>query len=197
MLKDSADLRRVGSGLLLIIAPLPDVVATALPSVAYGEGGAVTQTASVLYQAGDLLTALAIIGLLHTMGSAGVFWRVAGWLTAAANVVASVLPLVADTGLYKAPGESRLPLDYAFVLSMFLAGTGLLLVLIGVWRAGFGHGALPLLIVAGWVLPIAVPLLIVTSPAAPLWLPPMLTALALAWLGVKILRTSREKWDSY
>ncbi|MER5627299.1 hypothetical protein ABT061_40380 [Streptosporangium sp. NPDC002544] len=193
MMKNTADLRRVGSGLLLIIAPLPDVVATALPSVAYGEGRAVTQTASLLYQAGDLLTALAIIGLLHTMSSAGVFWRVAGWLTAAANIVASTLPLVADTELYKAPGA----LDYVFVLSMFLAGTGLLLVLIGAWRAGFGHGALPLLIVAGWVLPIAIPLLIITSPAAPQWLPPMLTAFALAWLGVKILRTSREKWDSY
>ncbi|GGS64076.1 hypothetical protein GCM10010156_23930 [Planobispora rosea] len=215
MFKDSADFRRVASGVLLIVAPLLQAVAVILDpgtwgdereAVSFGDNPVLAQVQSVMYHWAYLLMALAALGLLHVMRRrATVFGHIAGPLVILGYINASGL-LMADPvewwlGRHYAPEEATRIMDemvnlpgvvFGFQMPwIFFAIFGTPVLAVGVWRAGFAHWWVPLVLAIGYGTSMAVPY----GPATVvLWGIPVI---ALGRLGVKMLRMSREEWISY
>ncbi|MEV4379868.1 hypothetical protein [Streptosporangium sp. NPDC049644] len=215
MFKDSADFRRVTSGLLLIVAPLLQAVAVILDpgtwgdereAVSFAENPALAQVQSVMYHWAYLLMALAVFGLLHVMRRrAVVFGHIVGSLTILGYISLSGLlmtdPVEWWLGQRNTPEQAQRILEemlnlpgvvFGFQMPwLFFAIFGLPVLLIGVWRAGFAHWWVPLVAGVGYLASMVVPYGPVTVP---MWAAP---AVALGWLGVKMIRMSREEWISY
>ncbi|WP_433254929.1 hypothetical protein ACQPYK_13720 [Streptosporangium sp. CA-135522] len=215
MFKDSADFRRVASGTLLIVAPLLQAVAVVLDpgtwgddreAVSYGANPVLAQVESVMYHWAYLLMALASIGLLHVMRRrAVVFGHIVGPLTVLGYINLSGL-LMSDPvewwlGQHNKPEEATRILDemlnlpgvvFGFQMPwLFFAIFGLPILLVGVWRAGFAHWWVPLVVGIGYGASLAIPY----GPATvAMWAVP---AVALGSLGLKMLRMSREEWISF
>ncbi|MFF5212612.1 hypothetical protein [Streptosporangium sp. NPDC000396] len=215
MFKDSADFRRVASGVLLIVAPLLQAIAVILDpgtwgddreAVSYGDNPVLAQVQSVMYHWAYLLMALVAIGLLHVMRRrATVFGHIVGPLVALGYINLSGL-LLSDPvewwlGRHNSPEEAQRIMDEMLNLPGFIFGFqmpwlffaifGMPILLIGVWRAGFAHWWVPLVVAVGYGASMVVPY----GPATvPLWVAP---AVALGWLGVKMIRMSRQEWISY
>ncbi|MGS2643557.1 hypothetical protein [Streptosporangium sp. LJ11] len=215
MFKDSADFRRVASGVLLIAAPLLQLVALLVDpgtwgdereAVSYGADPVLSQVQSVLYHWSYLLAGLSVFGLLHVMRRrAVVFGHLAGTLTILGYVNGSALlmtdPVEWWLGRHHTPAESQRILGemldlpgvvFGFQMPwLFFAIFGLPVLLIGVWRAGFAHWAVPLVA----VLSSAGSMVTEYGPVTvPFW---AATAGAVGWVGVRMLRMSREEWISY
>ncbi|GAA3420618.1 hypothetical protein [Streptosporangium vulgare] len=215
MFKDSADFRRVAAGLLLIVAPALQAVAVILDpgtwgddreAVSFGDNPALAQVQSVMYHWAYLLMALVALSLLHVMRRrAVVFGHIVGSLTVLGYINLSGL-LIADPvewwlGQRNTPEQTQRILDemlnlpgvvFGFQMPwLFFAILGMPVLLVGVWRAGFGHWWVPLVVLVGYGASLVVPYGPVTIP---MWIAP---AVALGWLGVKMLRMSREEWISY
>lgn len=215
MFKDSADFRRVASGTLLIVAPLLQAIAVVLDpgtwgddreAVSYGDNPALAQVQSAMYHWAYLLMALAALGLLHVMRRrAVVFGHIVGPLTVLGYVNLSGLLLTDPVewwlGRHHSPEESARILDemlnlpgvvFGFQLPwLFFAIFGLPILLVGVWRAGFAHWWVPLVVALGYGTSLVIPY----GPATVvMWGAP---AVALGRLGVAMLRMSREEWISY
>ena len=215
MFKDSADFRRVASGTLLIVAPLLQAVAAVVDpgtwgdereAVGYGADPALAQLQSAMYHWSYLLMALATLGLLHVMRRrAVVFGHVAGTLTVLGYVNLSGLLMIDPVewwlGQHNTPERTQQILDemlnlpgvvFGFQLPwLFLGLFGLPVLLVGVWRAGFAHWWVPLLAGVGYGASLLVPYGPVTVAA---W---SAAAVAVGWLGIRMLRMSREEWISY
>ncbi|MEU8381542.1 hypothetical protein [Streptosporangium sp. NPDC048865] len=215
MLKDSADFRRVASGVLLIAAPLLQAIAVILDpgtwgddreAVSFGDNPALAQVQSVMYHWAYLLMALVALSLLHVMRRrAVVFGHIVGPLTVIGYINLSGL-LISDPvewwlGQRNTPEQTQRILDemlnlpgvvFGFQMPwLFFAVFGLPVLLVGVWRAGFAHWWVPLVVLVGYGASLVVPYGPVTIP---MWIAP---AIALGRLGVKTLRMSREEWISY
>ncbi|MER6174124.1 hypothetical protein [Streptosporangium sp. NPDC001681] len=215
MFKDSADFRRITSGLLLIVAPLLQAIAVILDpgtwgdereAVSFAENPALAQVQSVMYHWAYLLMAVAALGLLHVMRRrAVVFGHIAGSLTVLGYISVSGLlmtdPVEWWLGQRNTPEQAQQILNemldlpgvvFGFQMPwLFFAIFGLPVLVIGVWRAGFAHWWVPLVVGIGYGGSMLVPYGPVTVP---LWVAP---AVALGWLGVKMIRMSREEWISY
>ncbi|MFI6454794.1 hypothetical protein ACIBF6_24910 [Streptosporangium amethystogenes] len=215
MFKDSADFRRIASGLLLIVAPLLQAIAVILDpgtwgdereAVSFAENPALAQVQSVMYHWAYLLMAVAVFGLLHVMRRrAVVFGHIAGSLTILGYISLSGLlmtdPVEWWLGQRNTPEQAQRILDemlnlpgivFGFQMPwLFFAIFGMPVLLIGVWRAGFAHWWVPLVAGVGYLASLLVPYGPVTVP---MWVAP---AVALGWLGVKMIRMSREEWISY
>ncbi|MFF3439641.1 hypothetical protein [Streptosporangium sp. NPDC002721] len=215
MFKDSADFRRIASGTLLIVAPLLQLVAVLVDpgtwgddreAVSFGDNPALAQVQSVLYHWAYLLMALVALSLLHVMRRrAVVFGHIVGPLTVLGYINLSGL-LISDPvewwlGQRNTPEQTQRILDemlnlpgivFGFQMPwLFFALFGLPILLVGVWRAGFTHWWVPLVVLIGYGASLVVPY----GPATiPLWVAP---AVALGRLGVRMLRMSREEWISY
>ncbi|GAA2851338.1 hypothetical protein GCM10010517_08930 [Streptosporangium fragile] len=196
MLKNAAGLRHVGTGVLLI--------ATALSSVAFSlvepPDPAGLGVILLSYVSG-LMLPVAILGLLHLMRRRAPVWRLAGWLAVVGTAVPLAIALVEDlmpNALGGAsPGGSPL-LENVFLVLMLFADGGLLLLLIGMWRARIVHGLVPLIFAASWVplyLGITFFLLLAIAIVQPVL--PFLWAFSLGRLGITVLRTDREAWTSH
>ena len=215
MFMDSADFRRIASGVLLIVAPLLQAIAVVLDpgtwgddreAVSFGDNPVLAQVQSVLYHWAYLLMALAALGLLHVMRRrAVVFGHIVGSLTVIGYINLSGL-LISDPvewwlGQRNTPEQTQRILDEMLNLPgvvlgfqmpwLFFAVFGLPVLLVGVWRAGFAHWWVPLVVLVGYGASLVVPYGPVTIP---MWVAP---AVALGRLGVKMLRMSREEWISY
>ncbi|WP_329092590.1 MULTISPECIES: hypothetical protein [unclassified Streptosporangium] len=215
MFKDSADFRRIASGVLLIVAPLLQAIAVILDpgtwgdereAVSFGENPALAQVQSVMYHWAYLLMALAALSLLHVMRRrAVVFGHIAGPLTILGYINLSGL-LMSDPvewwlGQRNPPEQAQRILDemldlpgvvFGFQMPwLFFAIFGMPVLLLGVWRAGFAHWWVPLVVLIGYGASMLVPYGPVTIP---MWGAP---AVALGWLGVKMIRMSREEWIAY
>ncbi|WP_436757154.1 hypothetical protein [Streptosporangium sp. V21-05] len=215
MFKDSADFRRIASGTLLVVAPLLQLVAVVIDPgtwgderemVGFGVNPALAQTQSVLYHWSYLLAALSVFGLLHVMRRrAVVFGHLAGALTVLGYVNLSALLMIDPVewwlGRHNTPAEGERILGemldlpgvvFGFQMPwLFFAIFGLPVLLIGVWRAGFVHWAVPLVAVLSSIGSMVTEYGPVTVP---FW---AATTAALGWVGVKTLRMSREEWISY
>ncbi|WP_030921317.1 hypothetical protein [Streptosporangium amethystogenes] len=215
MFKDSADFRRITSGLLLIVAPLLQAIAVILDpgtwgdereAVSFAENPALAQVQSVMYHWAYLLMAVAVFGLLHVMRRrAVVFGHIAGSLTILGYISLSGLlmtdPVEWWLGQRNTPEQAQRILDemlnlpgvvFGFQMPwLFFAIFGMPVLLVGVWRAGFAHWWVPLVAGLGYLASLLVPYGPVTIP---MWVAP---AVALGWLGVKMIRMSREEWISY
>ncbi|MFF5107986.1 hypothetical protein [Streptosporangium sp. NPDC000509] len=215
MFHDSADFRRVSSGVLLIVAPLLQAIAVIVDpgtwgddreSVSFGDNPALAQVQSVMYHWSYLLMAVAALGLLHVMRRrAVVFGHIVGPLTVIGYISLSGLLLTDPVewwlGQRNTPEQTQRILDemlnlpgvvFGFQMPwLFFALFGLPVLLIGVWRAGFAHWWVPLVVLIGYGASLVVPYGPVTIP---MWIAP---AVALGHLGVKMLRMSREEWISY
>ncbi|MEV7009422.1 hypothetical protein [Streptosporangium sp. NPDC051022] len=215
MFKESADFRRIASGTLLIVAPLLQAVAVILDpgtwgddreAVSYGDNPALAQIQSAMYHWAYLLMALAAIGLLHVMRRrAVVFGHIVGPLTALGYINLSGMlmtdPVEWWLGQRNTPEQAAKILDemlnlpgvvFGFQMPwLFFAIFGLPILLVGVWRAGFAHWWVPLVVAIGYATSLAIPYGPITVV---LWACP---AIALGSLGVKMLRMSREEWVSY
>ncbi|MBG0829237.1 hypothetical protein HS041_15825 [Planomonospora sp. ID67723] len=215
MFKDSADFRRVASGVLLIVAPLLQAIAVILDpgtwgdereAVSFGANPVLAQIQSVLYHWAYLLMALAALGMLHVMRRrAAVFGHIAGPLVVLGYINLSGL-LMADPvewwlGQNYSPDKATAIMDemvglpgvvFGFQLPwIFFAIFGTPVLAIGVWRAGFAHWWVPLVLAIGYGGSMAVPY----GPATVvLWGIPVV---ALGHLGVKMLTMSREEWISH
>ncbi|GAA3119591.1 hypothetical protein [Streptosporangium carneum] len=215
MFKDSADFRRVASGTLLIVAPLLQAVAVVLDpgtwgddreAVSYGDNPALAQLQSAMYHWAYLLMALAAIGLLHVMRRrAVVFGHIAGPLTVLGYINLSGLLLIDPVewwlGQRNSPEQAAKTLDemlnlpgvvFGFQMPwIFFALFGLPILLVGVWRAGFAHWWVPLVVAIGYGTSLVLPY---GPTTIVMW---ALPAVALGSLGVKMLRMSREEWVSH
>lgn len=214
MLSDHVTFRRIVSGVLLILAPLLQALAVTVDpgtwgdereAVSFGDNPALAQAQSALYHWSWILLALAALGLMHlTRRSHPRSGHLLGAATVIGYINASGL-LVADPvewwlGQHHAPEQAQRILDemmglpgptYAFQLPMFLAIVGLPLLLVVVWRTGFTGWWVPLLAAVGYVGSFLVPY---GPPAVPLW---WMSAVAMGWIGVKILRMTDADWASY
>ncbi|GIH94496.1 hypothetical protein ACFFMN_18875 [Planobispora siamensis] len=215
MFKDSADFRRVTSGVLLILAPLLQAIAVVLDpgtwgddreAVSFGDNPVLAQVQSVLYHWAYLLMALAALALLHVMRRrATVFGHIAGPLVILGYINLSGL-LMADPvewwlGQHHSPEEATRIMEemvnlpgvvFGFQMPwIFFAIFGMPVLAIGVWRSGFAHWWVPLVLAIGYGSSLAVPYGPVTVV---LWSIPVI---ALGSLGVKMLRMSREEWISH
>lgn len=215
MFKDSADFRRIASGTLLIVAPLLQAIAVIIDpgtwgddreAVSFGDNPALAQAQSALYHWAYLLMALAAIALLHVMRRRMVvFGHVVGSLTALGYINLSGLLMIDPVewwlGRRNTPEQSARILDemlnlpgvvFAFQMPWLLfAVLGMPILLAGVWRAGFTHWWVPLVVAAGYGTSLVVPY----GPASVvLW---GACAVAIGSLGVRVLRMSRTEWVSY
>ncbi|MEV8630404.1 hypothetical protein AB0395_01990 [Streptosporangium sp. NPDC051023] len=215
MFKDSADFRRVASGTLLIVAPLLQAVAVVLDpgtwgddreAVSYGDNPALAQVQSAMYHWAYLLMALAAIGLLHVMRRrAVVFGHIVGPLTVLGYINLSSLLMIDPVewwlGQHNSPEQAAKTLEeilglpgviFGFQMPwIFFAILGLPILLIGVWRSGFAHWWVPLVVALGYGTSLMIPYGPITVV---MW---GASAIALGSLGVKMLRMSRDEWVSY
>ncbi|GGK45835.1 hypothetical protein Ppa06_01840 [Planomonospora parontospora subsp. parontospora] len=215
MFKDSADFRRVASGVLLIVAPLLQAIAVILDpgtwgdereAVSFGDDPVLAQVQSVLYHWAYLLMALAALGLLHVMRRrAAVFGHIAGPLVILGYINLSGL-LMADPvewwlGRHHSPEEATRIMDemvnlpgviFGFQMPwIFFAIFGMPVLAVGAWRAGFAHWWIPLVLAVGY----GGSMFVGYGPATVvLWGIPVA---ALGALGVRMLRMSRDEWISY
>ncbi|MFD0889611.1 hypothetical protein ACFQ08_34170 [Streptosporangium algeriense] len=215
MFKDSADFRRVTSGTLLIVAPLLQTIAVIIDpgtwgddreAVSYGDNPVLAQAQSALYHWAYLLMALAAIALLHVMRRrAVVFGHVVGSLTALGYINLSGLLMIDPVewwlGRRNSPEQAAEILDemlnlpgvvFGFQMPwIFFAILGMPVLLAGVWRAGFTHWWVPLVVAVGYGTSLVVPY----GPASvALW---GACAVAIGSLGVRMLRMSRAEWVSH
>lgn len=215
MFNDSADFRRVASGTLLIVAPLLQAVAVVLDpgtwgddreAVSYGANPALAQAQSAMYHWAYLLMALAALGLLHVMRRrAVVFGHIVGPLTVLGYVNLSGMLMIDPVewwlGRHNSPEESARILDEMLNLPGVVLGFqmpwllfaifGLPVLLVGVWRAGFAHWWVPLVVAVGYGTSLVIPYGPVTVV---MWAAP---AVALGSLGVKMIRMDRREWISH
>ncbi|GAA3445496.1 hypothetical protein [Planomonospora venezuelensis] len=215
MFKDSADFRRVASGVLLIVAPLLQAIAVVIDpgtwgdereAVSFGDNPVLAQVQSVLYHWAYLLMALAALGLLHVMRRrATVFGHIAGPLVILGYINTSGL-LMADPvewwlGKNYSPDRATAIMDeminlpgvvFGFQMPwIFFAIFGMPVLAIGVWLAGFSHWWVPLVTALGYAGSMAV----AYGPATVVfWGIPVIS---LGYLGVKMLKMSREEWISH
>ncbi|GAA3145985.1 hypothetical protein GCM10010466_41260 [Planomonospora alba] len=215
MIKDSADFRRIASGVLLITAPLLQAVAVVIDpgtwgddreAVSYGASPALAQAESVLYHWSWMLMAVAAFGLLHVVRRrAVVLGHISGAMTVLGYITMSAL-LMSDPvewwlGQRHTPEQAQKYLDEMMGLPgivlgyqlpwMFFAWLGLPLLTVAVWRAGAAHWWVPLTVAAGYLGSIPVPYGPLTIP---FWVAPVV---ALGSVGVRFLRMGREEWVSH
>jgi hypothetical protein len=214
-LSDAVAFRRSVTGLLLIVAPLLQLIAVTVDpgtwgddreSVSYGVNPALAQLESALYHWSWMLLPLAVLGGLHVVrGRGAVLGHVGGTLTALGFLNASSLlmldPVEWWLGQHHTPEQSGKILDEMFNLPgvvfgfqmpwVFFGPIGLVIVTIALVRARFAGWWVPLVILVGWGASFAVPY----GPMfIPFWGAP---AVALGYLGVKVLKMGNEKWISY
>ncbi|MFC4059650.1 hypothetical protein ACFOWE_15200 [Planomonospora corallina] len=215
MIRDSADFRRVASGVLLIVAPLLQAVAVVIDpgtwgddreAVSYGANPALAQAESVLYHWSWMLMAVAAFGLLHVVRRrAVVLGHISGAMTVTGYITMSALlmtdPVEWWLGRRHSPEQAQEYLEQMMDLPGMLIGyqlpwtvfamLGLPLLTVAVWRAGAAHWWVPLTVAVGYLASMAFeygPLTI------PFWVAPVV---ALGSVGVRLLRMSREEWISY
>ncbi|GAA3125969.1 MULTISPECIES: hypothetical protein [Nonomuraea] len=215
MLRDQVTFRRVAAGVLLIVAPLLQAVAVAVDpgtwgdereAVSFGANPALAQAQSVLYHWSWMLMVVAVIGLTHLtrrratrLGHVGGALAVIGYLQLSGLLI--VDPVEWWLGRHHSPEEAQRILDemmdlpgvtFGFQLPwMFLGFVGLPLLTVAVWRAGFAGWWVPVLVAAGYL----GGFLVSYGPlTVPLWAAP---AVALGFLGLKVLRMGDDEWAAY
>jgi hypothetical protein len=214
MFKDSVEFRRIASGVLLIVAPLLQIVAVLVDpgtwgddreTVSYADNPVLAQLQSVLYHWSWLLTALAAFGLLHLVRRRGVvLGHIAGAMTVVGYISISALLLTDPVewwfGQHYPVEEAQRLSDemlslpgviFGFQLPwVYLGLLGLPLLIVAVWRAGAVHWWVPLAVCVG-----AVSTFLPYGPAiVPLWVS---QAVGIGSIGVRVLRMDRVTWASY
>lgn len=214
-LSDAVAFRRSVTGLLLIVAPLLQLIAVIVDpgtwgddreSVSFGDNPALAQLQSALYHWSWILLPLAALGILHVIRGRGVvLGHIGGVLTALGFLNLSALLMVDPVewwlGQHYTPEQSNKIFEEMFDLPgvvfgfqmpwLFFGPIGLLIVTIALVRARFAGWWVPVVILVGWGASFAV----AYGPATvPLWAAPVV---ALGYLGVKVLKMSDEKWISY
>ncbi|MFG1619743.1 hypothetical protein ACGFI3_43930 [Nonomuraea wenchangensis] len=215
MLKNQVTFRRVTAGVLLIVAPLLQAVAVVVDpgtwgddreAVSFGDNPVLAQVQSALYHWSWMLMAVAVLGLVHfTRRRASVLGHVSGGLTILGYLALSALLMIDPVEWYlgqrNSPEQAQKILDemlnlpgviFGFQMPwMFFGILGLPVVLLAVWRAGAVHWWVPLVVGVGYVGSFAVDYGPLTVP---FWVGP---AVALGWVGVKVLRMGDAAWAAY
>jgi hypothetical protein len=215
MFKDQVTFRRVTAGLLLIVAPLLQAVAVVVDpgtwgddreAVSFGDNPALAQLQSALYHWSWMLMAVAVFGLMHLTRRRGMaFGHIVGGLTIIGYLSLSALLMIDPVewwlGRRYEPAQAQKILDemlnlpgviFGFQMPwMFFGLFGLPVLMVVVWRTGFVHWWVPLVVAAGYLGSFAVPY----GPATvPFWTAPVV---ALGWTGLKILKMGDEAWAAY
>ncbi|GAA0394898.1 hypothetical protein GCM10009530_53020 [Microbispora corallina] len=215
MFTQSARFRRVATGALLVLAPLLLMLAVIVDpgtwgddreAVSYGDNPALAQLESVLFHWSWLLTAVAVIGVLHVVRRrAVVLGHVAGVVSVLGAINMSALMLVDPVewwfGRHYPVAEAERLTNEVLGLPgvifgyqmpwLFFALFGVPLVTVAVWRAGFVRWWVPALAAVGYIGALPVPY----GPATVvLWTLPLV---ALGSIGLRILRMSDADWISY
>ncbi|MBB2911990.1 hypothetical protein FHS43_003270 [Streptosporangium becharense] len=200
MIKDTADLWRVTTGVLLIVGPLLGALIWLFP-VPPQKDSVYATLEDVLSLGSVLVTVAALIGLLRLVRHRAVFWRLGGWLAVAGNALLWGLILLDALGVEAARAlyEQDHPLAEVAVLLPSLLGTaGTLILVVGLWRAGIVHWLVPAIWAAVTLAPylaVTFLLLLVLVTIRPVldFIPLLLTV----WIGVTVLRMGREHWISH
>jgi hypothetical protein len=213
-LADTTRFRRVMIGLCLIAGPLVTVVggfATPWESEAtvasyleaLGENPIQAQISAILLYFGYLLIAVGVFGMIHVVKDRAVvlahvagILAVWGWITLPGLLVTdfydlslsqfddreSAVAISERAGEYTGSAVLGMPVLFGFV--------GLALLVFALWRAGFAPAWVPLVFLAGFAMSFFGPVGIVafTTGFA-------LAAIALWYVGVKILAMSDGEWE--
>ncbi|WP_214109337.1 hypothetical protein [Acrocarpospora catenulata] len=213
-LNDSAGFRKSVTGVLLILAPLLQFIAVLIDpgtwgddreSVSFGDNPALAQTQSALYHWAWIMLPVAILGLLHLVRKRGVvLGHIGGALSTAGFLALSGLlmgdPVEWYLGQHYSPEQAAKIFDDMFNLPgvvfgfqmpwVFLGPLGASLVMFAARRAGIAPWWVVGTVVGGWL----VGFFVEYGPATVLlW---GLPVAGFGYLGVKVLRMSREEWIS-
>lgn len=214
-LNDATRFRRSATGVLLILAPLLQLIAVAVDpgtfgddreSVSYLADPGMAQLQSALYHWAWILLPIGLIGALHfTRGRGAVLGHIGGVLSVTGFLSLSGLLMIDPVewylGRHNTPEKSAAILDemldlpgvvFGFQLPwLFLGPIGVGLVMIALWRAKFAPLWASALVLLGWW----AGFLLEYGPTTLLtWGIPVI---GLGYLGVKILRMSDAEWNSH
>ncbi|GES03810.1 hypothetical protein Acor_58760 [Acrocarpospora corrugata] len=214
-LSDSVRFRRSATGLLLIVAPLLQLIAMLVDpgtwgddreSVSYGDNPALAQLQSVLYHWSWILLPVAIIGVLHVarrrgavLGHIGGAFSVLGFLALSGMLM--IDPVEWYLGQRNTPDQAAKIFDEIFNLPgivfgfqmpwIFLGPIGAGLVVFALRRAGFAPWWVVGTILLGWWIGFLIPY----GPVLiPFWAAPVA---GFGYLGVKVLKMTDAEWISY
>jgi hypothetical protein len=214
-LSNQITFRRVAAGTTVTLAPLLQAVAVVVDpgtwgddreAVSFGQNPGLAQLQSALYHWSWILMAVAALGLVHlTRRKAVALGNIAATLTVLTYASMSALLMIDPVewwlGKHYPPERAQQIIDemlnlpgviFGFQMPwVFFTAIALPLLTLAVWRAGFTHWWVPLVVTIGYLPSFFVPYgpLILVFWGAP--------AIALGWVGVKILRMGDEAWASY
>ncbi|MEO3857627.1 hypothetical protein [Acrocarpospora sp. B8E8] len=214
-LNDAVRFRRSVTGVLLILAPLLQLIAVLVDpgtwgddreSVSFGDNPALAQLQSALYHWSWILLPVALIGVLHVarkrgvvLGHIGGAMSVLGFLSLSGLLM--IDPVEWYLGQHNPPEQAAKILDemlnlpgvvFGFQMPwIFFGPIGAGLVAIALRRAGFAPWWVVGAILLGWWAGFLAPYGPLTVP---LWAAPVA---AFGYLGVKVLRMTDAEWVSY